>query len=70
MYERTLKMAVVVAMVSLAAGAASAQRLSAGGKFEAAKNQEAGKYAACLQGGGAPDQDARPVFGYRREFSL
>jgi len=39
-------------------------------KCQKTAGKETGKYAACLQGGGAPDQDARPVFGYRREFSL
>jgi len=48
MSNRLLTLVATFAMLSLSASVASAQRLSPAGKCEAAKNQEAGKFAACL----------------------
>jgi len=48
MHKYALALVATFAMLSISASTATAQRLSAAGKCEAAKNQEAGKYAACL----------------------
>lgn len=48
MHKFTLTLVATFALLSLSAIAATAQSLNAAGKCEAAKNLEAGKYAACL----------------------
>lgn len=48
MHKLTLNLVATFAILSMGGVNASAQRLSAAGKCEAAKIQEAGKYTSCL----------------------